>query len=301
MSFDVGQEGPPGPEGAYPHGPAPDGSAGDPADVLTAADAPLFEDSVVPRYLSFFGGLVAEMLIPTESAQIAHVACRTGYPDPIVAEKLPRCHIWGVDGSGPAIDVARAKASLFSDAQTSYLVHPGMPTPLHEGAFTHAFSVHPVAGAAARAALLAELRRVLVPGGQALLALPLRGSFPEINDMVREFALRQDLPDLSQAVDVAAQSRPTIETISEELENAGLTEIDVDVQLIAVSFNDGREFLEDPIARLLVFPEMRVLLALDKDLGATCFQYVQDAISKYWSEGVFELTVNVGCASGRRF
>jgi hypothetical protein len=29
-------------------------------------------------------------------------------------------------------------------------------------------------------------------------------------------------------------------------------------------------------------------------------KYVHDAICKYWSEGVFELTVNVGCASGRR-
>src|SRR6185369_3267600 len=99
----------------------------------------------------------------------------------------------------------------------------------------------------------------------------------------------------------ASASRPTIETIAEEFEDAGLTEVDVDVQLIAVSFNNGREFLEDPIARLLVFPEMRVLLALDPELAGTCFRYVQDAIAKYWSEGVFELTVNVGCASGRRF
>jgi hypothetical protein len=27
---------------------------------------------------------------------------------------------------------------------------------------------------------------------------------------------------------------------------------------------------------------------------------VRDAIDNYWSEGTFELTVNVGCASGRR-
>ncbi len=286
---------------------------------LTAPEAAVFEDSVVPRYLSFFGGLVAEMLIPSPTAHLAHVACRTGFPDPLVAEKMSRCVLWGVDGSAPAIDVARAKATLFTmgpqtapnpgpaepaqvtDVQASYLVHEGMPTPLQEGGFTHAYSVHPISDAEGRAALLGELRRVLMPGGQALLALPLRGSFPEINDLVREFALRQDLSALSQAVDAAAQSRPTIETISEEMENAGLSEVDVDVQLIAVSFNDGREFLEDPIARLLVFPEMRVLLSLDPELAGTCFRYVQDAISKYWSEGVFELTVNVGCASARRF
>lgn len=268
---------------------------------LTAPEAAVFEEAVVPRYLSYFGGLVSEMMIPSPTAQIAHIACRTGYPDPLVAEKMPHSVIVGVDASAAATDMARAKATLFTDVQTQYLVDEGMPTQLHEGTFTHAYSVHPVSDAEGRAALLAELRRVLIPGGQALLSLPLRGSFPEINDMVREFALRQDLTDLGKAVDAVAASRPTIETISEELENAGLSEVDVDVQLIAVSFNDGREFLEDPIARLLVFPEMRVLLALDKDTAATCFKYVHDAISKYWSEGVFELTVNVGCASARKF
>jgi ubiquinone/menaquinone biosynthesis C-methylase UbiE len=274
---------------------------GSEADKLSAEEATLFEDSVVPRYLSFFGGLVAEMLIPTAQANIAHVTCRTGYPDPLVAEKMPTSSLWGVDGSAAAVDMARAKATLFADVKTSYIVHEGMPTPLTESAFTHAYSVHPIADARGRRTLLAELQRVLVPGGQALLALPLRGSFPEINDMVREFALRQDLAELGQAVDAAAASRPTIETISEEFESVGLSEVDVDVQLIAVSFNDGRDFLDDPIARLMVLPEMRVLLALDPDLAHRCFAYVHDAISKYWAEGVFELTVNVGCASGRRF
>jgi hypothetical protein len=140
-----------------------------------------------------------------------------------------------------------------------------------------------------------------MPGGQGLLALPVRGSFPELNDMIREFALRQDLPNLSKAVDLAAQRRPTIETISEEFENAGLTEVDVDVQLIAVSFNNGREFLEDPIARLMVMPDMRVQLQVDPAVLEPAVSYMQEAIMKYWSEGVFELTVNVGCASGRRF
>jgi ubiquinone/menaquinone biosynthesis C-methylase UbiE len=292
VTYGAGEEAPGG-------APAAHVAAG--ADRLSEAEAALFEDSVVPRYLSFFGGLVSEMLIPSPAAQIAHVACRTGYPDPLVAERVPSASLWGVDPSAPAIEMARAKANLFSDVRTSYMVAEGVPTPLTAGVFTHAYCVHPIADAQRRAVILAELHRVLVPGGQALLTLPLRGSFPEINDMVREFALRQDLPELGKAVDVAAASRPTIETISEEFETAGLSEVDVDVQLIAVSFTDGKEFLDDPIANLMVFPEMRALLALDAELASLCFKYVHDAVAKYWSEGVFELTVNVGCASGRRF
>jgi SAM-dependent methyltransferase len=268
---------------------------------LAEADAAVFEDTVVPRYLSFFGGLCAEMLLPSQSAQIAHIGCRTGYPDPLLAEKVPGCSLYGVDASPHALELARAKASLFSEVQASYTLADGVPTPLPEERFTHAFSIHPICDAEGRAALLGEMRRLLVPGGQALLALPLRGSFPEIYDMVREFALRQDLSDLGKAVDAAAASRPTIETISEEIENAGLSEVDVDVQLIAVSFDDGRDFLEDPISRLMVFPELRVLLHVDPEIMPPLLRYVHEAISKYWSEGVFELTVNVGCASCRKF
>jgi ubiquinone/menaquinone biosynthesis C-methylase UbiE len=268
---------------------------------LSSAEAALFEDAVVPRYLSYFGGLVAEMMLPCAGARIAHLGCRTGYPDSLVAEKLPGCAITGVDPSDAALNVARGKATLFSDVQTNYVVGDAFPLGFSEASFTHAFSVHPLCDAGSRSTLLAELLRLVIPGGQVLLSLPLRGSFPEINDMIREYALRQDLTDLGAAVDAAAASRPTIETVSEELENAGMSEVDVDVQLIAVSFANGREFIDDPIAKMMVFNEMRLLLPVDKELIGPCFRYVQEAISKYWSEGVFELTVNVGGASGRKF
>lgn len=267
---------------------------------LTADDAAIFDGAVIPRYLSFFGGLVCDMMIPHPAAQIAHVGCRTGFPDIAISEKLPNASIFGVDASAAALEIARNNVSLASNVRASYHVAEALPTPLNEGAFTHAFSIHPVCDIEGRAGLLKELRRVLVPGGQALVALPLRGSFPEIADMLREHALRHDLSDLGKAIDIAAHARPTIETIAEELEAAGLDEVDVDVQLIAVSFASGREFLEDPIARLLVLPESTIGLGADPAVLEPAMKYVHDAVQKYWSEGVFELTVNVGCASARK-
>lgn len=270
------------------------------APPLSAADVGLFETFVVPRYLSFFAGIAADMLIAHPAAQIAHIGCRTGYPDSLIIEKLPGSSLIGVDPSRPAIELARTNASLISGVHAAYHVTEGLPTPLHEASFTHALTLHPICNAEDRGHLLAELRRVLVPGGQAVISMPLRGSFPEMLDMIREFALRQDLPEVGKAVDAAASSRPTIETVSEELENAGLGDVDVDVQLIAVSFANGREFLEDPIARLVVLADLRANLAVEPQIIDASFKYLQDAIGKYWSEGVFELTVNVGCASARR-
>lgn len=267
---------------------------------LSPADAVLFENAVVPRYLSFFAALAVEMLLPSEAARIVHLGCRNGFPDPIVADKLPGATLVGLDASPAAIELARSKSALFPAMSASYLLQEGLPTQLPDASFTHAFTLHPICRPSERAQLLAELRRVLVPGGQAVIALPLRGSFPEIADIARECALKQDLSELGAAVDSSALSRPTIETIAEEIEGAGLVEVEVDVQLIAVSFENGRDFLEDPISRLMVIPEATAMLDLEPHIVDAMVKYLHHAISKYWSEGVFELTVNVGCASARR-
>ena len=268
---------------------------------LQGSDANVFETFVVPRYLAFFGGLAIDMMLPHEHAQVANIGCRTGYPDGVIADRVPGGTLVGVDPSAAALELARSKASLLSGIRANYQLSEGWPTPLEDEQYTHALAIHPLCSADDRGKLLRELHRVLVPGGQALVSLPLRGSFPEINDMIREFSLRQDLPEVSKAVDVAAASRPTIETVAEEFETAGLGDVDVDVQLIAVSFGNGKEFLEDPIAKLMVLPDMRAVLPIESGVVDNSLKYVHEAIARYWSEGVFELTVNVGCASERRF
>ena len=93
--------------------------------------------------------------------------------------------------------------------------------------------------------------RLLCPGGQALVALPLRGSFQEIGDLFREYALKHDDGDFGKVVEEAMASRHTIETLSEELESAGLDDVDVEIRTTTLAFDSGRAFMEDPVTRLL--------------------------------------------------
>ncbi|MEZ4294397.1 MAG: methyltransferase domain-containing protein [Polyangiaceae bacterium] len=267
---------------------------------LAEADVPQFENAVVPRYLSFFASLAVQMLLPFTPARIAHLGCRLGYPHLEIADRFPESQIVGADASEAAIALARTRAEGFAGATLSYLVGDAPGPGLELSSFTHTMAIHPMGGPEERGKLLRTMNELLLPGGQAVVSLPVRGSFPEVNDMLREFALRQDLPDLGKAVDTAIANRPTIETLNEELEDAGLTDIDVDVSLIAISFASGREIIEDPIWRLMVLADMAAILPAEAPLLSTAFKYVEDAIQKYWSEGVFELTINVGCASGRR-
>jgi hypothetical protein len=76
-------------------------------------------------------------------------------------------------------------------------------------------------------------------------------------------------------------------------------DVDVGVELVGVAFENGRDFLEDPISRLVVGPDVRLSLPVDAGVD-DAMMYVADAISKYWSEIQFDLEVNIGCVSARK-
>jgi len=268
-----------------------------PARFLGSEDAAVFETFVVPHYLSLFAERLLEMLVPGPDARVCHLQCRTGYPDRLLLEKLPGAHVYGCDNSTHAIELAKAKAKTHKGFVSDYRVIEGQTTPFPAGAFSHGFTIHPLAAPAERRLMLEELARIVAPRGQALVAMPLRGSFAEIADLLRECALKNELTDLTNSVEAAMQLRPTDELFKSELEAVGFEHVEVDLRTRTLKFENGRQLFEDPATRLMLLPEFRVNLHMDDDRP---FSYVREAIDKYWSDGEFELTVNVGVVSGRR-
>ena len=265
---------------------------------LGPAEAAIFETFVVPRYLSLFGDLALEMMAESEEAQIVHLYCRTGYPDRGIAMKMPGAHIVGVDPSKAAVELARAKAATMPSMVSEYRQADDLPTPLPSAGFSHGLTLHPLANPEERGRVLGEFARLLAPHGQAIVAMPLRGSFQELADLLREHALKFDDTEVGRAVEQAAMVRPTVEMFGAEFEEAGFDFVDVSLRPTTLGFQSGRDFFEDPVARLLILPEAQLNLNLtDPDRA---WDYVREAVDKYWSDGTFELTVNVGCATGRR-
>lgn len=267
-------------------------------EILSAAEAAVLEMFVVPRYLSAFGAVVIDMMLVGEGANIAHLGCRTGFPDSLLLEKSPSCRLVGVDPSEKAIELARSKAATLPNAPLEYLVSRSYPSDLATGTFSHALCLHPIGNSEHRARLFEEMMRLVYAEGQVLLSMPLRGSFQELGDLFREYALKYDEGEFGQAVDQAFAARPSIETLSEEMEAVGLVDVDVEVVSTELTFSSGRAFIEDPTTRLLIVPE------LETNLGhfelTSPLTYVCDAIDEYWAEMDFPLTVKIGCASARR-
>ena len=269
------------------------------SESLSAADAAVMETFVVPRYLSLYADLMLEMRLVGEGARVAHLGCRTGYPDGLLFERIAGVSVVGVDSSPAALELARSKAAARGEAPLEYHEVYLFPTGLDEGTFSHVISLHPVGTGQDRLELFSEATRLLYEGGQALIAMPLRGSFQEVGDLLKEYALKHDQGEFGNAVEMAMATRPTIETISEEIEVAGLVDVDVEIRATTLPFDSGRAFFEDPIARLLIFPELCASIGVDE--LEEPLAYVRDAVDKYWSEGRFDLTLNLGCASARRY
>ncbi len=269
-----------------------------PLSELGAADAAVVDTFVVPRYLSLYGELLLELFLAAEGARIAHLGCRTGYPDRQLVARIPRSSLVGLDPSEAALELARSKAAELGSVDLSYHRVTTWPTGFEAGDFSHVVSLHPPARPELRAELFREAARLLCSGGQALIALPLRGSYQEVFDLFREYALKNDETELGNLLEQAAALQPTLETLSEELEAAGFDDVDVELRPASVAFDSGRDFVEDPATRLLILPELGP--ALDGDALAKPSLYLRDAIDKYWSEARFELSLTVGCANARK-
>ncbi|NUP10910.1 MAG: methyltransferase domain-containing protein [Polyangiaceae bacterium] len=264
-----------------------------------AADVEALHADVLPKYLSFFNTLALDrMIVAQQSAVMACGPLASSIAEG-VADRLPNARIHGFEPSEAAI-MAAAERTSGLPATLELEVLKTLPTRKPDGSFTHALVVHPLASTTSRMQLLREVSRVLVPAGQALIAMPLRGSYPEITDMLREFSLKHDNPRFGEAIEVAAQSRPTPETLTEDLERLGFVDVDVTVELLSVPFEAGRDFAAHTLFRLIVGPDIVSMIDAPADVVAAALEYARLAIGKYWSEGQFDLTVNVGCASARK-
>lgn len=252
-----------------------------------------------PDYLAPFSAIAAAALRPLPRCNVVVFGSWGGIELDFLSTAVPGATIRGFENSeaGSRGAVQRVSALNLGAAYEELMA---LPTSLPSSRFTHAISVHPSCRQAAFQPLLLEMVRLAAPTGQIIVALPMRGSFVEVFDLIREFGQKFDLPEVHEAADVAALARPNPEQLQTMATSAGLVDVEVDVEMLGIPFPSGREFVEHPLFDLVVGPDIRRNLDLDPTLARQVIAYVRDATLRYWSDGPFDLTVNVGCIVGKR-
>lgn len=267
----------------------------DAAPVFDENEAAVIDTFVVPSYLKLYWEACRGMLLVGEASRVVHLEALTGYPVQEILTLMPNTTGVGVERSEACAQLAAGRTSpeLFR-----YLVGESTDTGLEDHSFSHALLMHPLGSKTVRSALFSETARLLYGGGQALVSLPLSRSFPEVLDLIEEFSLKYDDADVTRALQLAAAGRVTVESVSEELENAGFSDIDFEIHNVSISYDSGRAFLEDPSVRYFVTPQVESWL--DQLDLASAMEYVGRAIDKYWSEEKMELGVSIAAFSARR-
>lgn len=259
-------------------------------------EAALLDAFAVPSYLALFVAEAEGALLVGEAARVVHLGCRTGYPDALWLEKMPKTSGVGVDASPALLAVA---SSHLGSLTMRYVVASPEESGLDGQSFSHAFSFHPLGGPEARLRLFQEMSRLLYSGGQALLALPSGQSFQELVDLLSEYALKHGRTDLDAAVDALEHQRPTPQQLQEELQSAGLSDVGIEMKSQTLTFSSGLAFMEDPAVKLLILPQIESWLGGMK-LETEVLDYWIRAIDKYWSDSEFELSFEIATVSARR-
>lgn len=258
-------------------------------------EAAVIDAFAVPSYLRLFWEQTRQLVLVGEASRLVHLGCRTGYPHEDILEFMPNTEVVGVDASESCLALARARSA---EKKATYLDGNPQRTELQAQTFSHALLLHPNGNRHDRVALFLEASRLLYPAGQALVALPLSQSYQEILDLLAEYALKTDDGELSRALEGAATDRVTVESISEELETAGFTDVDFELGSETLYFDSGRSLLEDPSARFFIFPQIASWLEYENLQPA--FEYVAKAVDKYWSDERLDLGVRMAAFSARR-
>jgi SAM-dependent methyltransferase len=244
---------------------------------LAGEDVSIFHTAVAPRLRGLFEERLLEPMTLEDDAAVVHLGCRTGFHDEELAARAGASSLVGVDASPEALALASAGAGA---AEGRFAYYPStLPTQLPGGAFSHVVSLHSLAlQGDGWGALVGEAARLLRPGGQLLLALPLRGAYAELLDLLREFAQASGDDGVAAAVEGVAAGRPNIEQATEFLEDAGFEDVDVSMHRLKLDYPAGQAFLDDPLARLLFEPH---LAALAPGSPEAAVEHVRQALARY--------------------
>jgi ubiquinone/menaquinone biosynthesis C-methylase UbiE len=259
-----------------------------------------YDGIVWPRYARVFGELVVRAVALPQSAAVLDVACRTGVLAAEILRSMPDATVMALDSDEAFLDATRARAAdedgrrLFVGRQDD-LVHLAFS----DAAFTNVVGSLVDRATNDRQALFSEALRVLRPGGQLVLSQPLRGSFMELLDMLREVATKYDIAALGERVEQYAQSLPSAEQWAREAEDCGFVDAAVDDDSLVLGYTSGAEVLNDPALHFATLPECQWCAEAAPDAMAVLYQ-VQHAIDVYFRGRVFEITVHAGCLSARR-
>lgn len=197
-------------------------------------------------------------------------------------ETLPAStRVMALDSSGAMLDEARERIAEEEHRRIFFVKQRVNALSYADGVFDAVVCLHGMVSRRQAREGVAELWRVVAPGGRLMTCFPLAGSFPEFYDMMDEALRALGLTSaLGRLSDLKAN-------LLEENAVSRILEAPEAVTTFSelsweVAFGSGREFLYSPLVQETFFPHwVGAIRASDRE---KVLRYIGDAIDTYWRD-----------------
>jgi ubiquinone/menaquinone biosynthesis C-methylase UbiE len=256
--------------------------------------AKIYDVEIWPAYAARFATMVMRHVPLKARARVVEIGCATGHVTRELAVRLPPgSTVMAFDAGDAFVNEARARIEAESSAHAPVTFQVGDPLrlPAYDETADVVVSNLAVAAAADPAAAVAEIRRVLVPGGRAVITTPLRGSWSEFLDLFRDVLRESGRPDALGAIDAYVAALPDATTAMAWLEETGgLVNVDIEVERWEILFKTAREFFFSPLVELGPLSNWKRLAGAG-DAMQDAFFFTKEAIDNYYKGRPFAVTV----------
>jgi ubiquinone/menaquinone biosynthesis C-methylase UbiE len=218
-------------------------------DGAALAAMKVYDEVMVPRLFEPWAALLLDRLGVAPGDHVLDVACGPGTVARIAARRVgPGGRVTGCDLSAAMLDVARAKPPVADGCQITYVEGPADRLAVEDSGFDVVTCQQGLQFFGDRPAGVAEMRRVLKPGGRLGIAV-----WAEV-DRSRAFSALADAIEAAAGAELAARYRggpfgfPDPAPLQALLVDAGFEDVRVSRHSLPVSFEKGAEQLVATLA-----------------------------------------------------
>ncbi|MBW2732470.1 MAG: class I SAM-dependent methyltransferase [Deltaproteobacteria bacterium] len=263
--------------------------------------ARVYDDEILPIWSERFGRMLLKGLKVPNKAMVLDVATGTGYPALEIIKLMDtQSRLVAIEGIGVLLDVARKKAGDLAAKRIFFRTeNPEAKLGFADGVYDLTVSNLGLLEVDNPQKTLQDFARVTKPGGQVVVTLPLAGTFSELHDIFREVLVKGDKHETLVRLEEHISQTPGPDEAACWLENAGLQDVEVEVDEFKLLFRSSREFFFAPVIEY--GPLVGWKRAAGKGEGMQeLFWQIKEAIDIYFGDKAFEITVKAGCLRGRR-
>jgi len=263
--------------------------------------ARVYDDEILPIWSQRFGRLLLRGLEVPHKAMVLDVGCGTGYPSLEILKRMDdQGRIIAIDPIGPLLDIARKKAGDRAGKRIFFRTEP----PVAKLGFADEVYDLVVSNLGLLlldepAKAIQEFARVTKPKGRVIITLPVAGTYSEFFDIYREVLTKNDKDQLLVRLERLIAQIPDIDEVTGWFEQAGLAELDVEVDQFSLLFKSSREFFFAPVIEFGPLSAWKEVAGKGEEMQEI-FWHIKEAIDAYFGNRAFEITVKAGCIRATR-